>query len=123
MEKNPDVNVEKLAEGAKSSDDGEGYVVVARGDNFKIGLIARIEENSKMNFSMELLVQLLEDKRQVDPSRIKNVMDIVGILIDRGYYLTSEEGGWIFGEYSATYERIKDEMEFLISLIEENIPR
>ncbi len=123
MGKNPDINVEKLTEVARSSDDGEGYVVVARGDTFKIGLVARIEENSMIYFSMELLVRLLEGNRPVDPSRIKHVMDIAGILTDRGYYLTSEEGGWIFAECKVTSGKIKDELEFLISLMEENIPR
>jgi len=123
MERNPDIDVEKLADEARSSDDGEGYTVVARGDRFKIGLVARIEGSSKVSYSMELLVRLLEDNRQIDPSRIKKVLDITGILNERGYYLTSEEGGWIFAECNFASDRIKDESEFLISLMEENIPR
>ena len=123
MGKNPDINIEKLTEEARSSEDGEGYVMVARGDTYKIGLVARIEEHSKINFSMELLVRFFEENGQVDHTRIKHVMEISEILTERGYYLTSEEGGWIFAECSITSDRIMDESKFLISLIEENIGR
>ena len=123
MEKNPDFDFEKLVEEARSSDYGEGYVVVSRGNMFKIGLVARIEESGNTLYSLELLVRLMEENREVDPSRIKNILDITGILTERGYYMTSEEGGWIFAECNFTSDRIKDESEFLISLMEENIPR
>ena len=123
MEINQGIDIQKLTEEALLSDDGEGYFVVSRGDRFKIGLVARIEESSKVSYSFELLVRLMEENRQVDPSRIKKVLDISGILTERGYYLTSEEGGWIFAECNVTSGRIDDEMKILISLMEENIPR
>ena len=123
MEINQGIDIQKLTEEALSSDDGEGYIVVSRGDRFKIGLVARIEGSGKVSYSLELLVRLMEENRQVDPSRIKKVLDISGILTERGYSLTSEEGGWIFAECNVTSGRINDEMEFLISLMEDNIPR
>ena len=123
MERNPDIDLEKLAEEARSSDDREGYTVVARGDRFKIGLVARIEESDRINYSLELLVRMMEDNCEVDPSRIKHVMGIADRLTKRGYCLTSEEGGWIFAECSVTSVMIEDESEYLISLLEENIPR
>jgi len=123
MERNPDIDVEKFAEEARSSDDREGYIVVARGDRFKIGLVARIEESERITYSLELLVRLTDENCEVDPLRIKHLMGIADFLTERGYCLTSEEGGWIFAECNVTPGNIKDGSEFLISLMEENITR
>lgn len=113
-----DIDLERLYDMASSSDDGEGYIVVARSDWFKIGLVAMIDETRSVSYSMELLVRLLEEDREVNPSSIKHILTITEKLSQKGYRLTSEDGGWIYAERSITSNSFEDELGFLISLLD-----
>jgi hypothetical protein len=118
MDNDQKINTEQLDEIARGSDDGEGYFVIARGDGFKIGLVARIEQEHEISYSVEFLVRVLERNHTIDSPHIEKVMKITEELIERGYTLTSQDDGWIYAECNIIPDSIDNEKGFLLSLLD-----
>jgi hypothetical protein len=118
MDNDQKIIVEQLDVLVRGSDDDEGYQVMARGDGFKIGLVARIDQAHKISYSVEFMIRVLEHGHKIDPPHIEKILRITEELIERGYTLTSQDDGWIYAECNITLDNIDNEKVSLMALLD-----
>jgi hypothetical protein len=100
-----DLDVKQMEWIAKASSDGEGYIVIERGVDYRIGIAARdLPEGVK--YSLEFLVRVVyPDKRIADA------------LMERGYGLR-EEDGWLLAEKVVDPDLVSTEVRSLKECVE-----
>jgi hypothetical protein len=110
------IDIEGLDRIAIGSGDGEGYIVIDKGDGFRIGLVARAVQGG-IAYSMEFLVRMMDREHAIDPVRIEQALMVTRALIGRGYSLTNEDDGWIYAERAVGPSMVDDEGRFLKGLV------
>lgn len=112
------ISIDQLEKLARESDYREGYLVLVKGDGFRIGLIARIDQANDIYHSIEFLVRVLEQNHPINPHHIEKFKILTEELIDRGYILTSQDDGWIYAESIINVDSIDDEKGFVLALLD-----
>ncbi len=100
-----DLDVKQMEWIARASSDGEGYIVMERGVDYRIGIAAR-DLPEGVGFSLEFLV------RVVDPDK-----RIPKMLAEMGYGLR-EEDEWLLAEKAVDPNLVISELRSLKELIE-----
>ncbi len=110
------IGIEDLEGVALASSDGEGFMMVNKGDGFRIGIVARVVQGG-IAYSMEFLVRMMDREHNVDPARIEQALIVTRALIGRGYSLTNEDDGWIYAERAVDRSLVEDEVMFLKGIV------
>lgn len=116
---NEEMDIKGLEEIARASNDGEGYMIIAKGDGFRIGLVANSIDGNGTKFRFEFLVRFLDRCHPITAERMEQAARITRTLTDRGYDLNNEDDGWVYAEREVDNERIGEEIAFLEELIKD----
>jgi hypothetical protein len=96
----------------------ESYALVARGQNYRVGVVAERPLAGPPAHSMEFLLRLFETGQKLEPGEMEKAMAIVSELMDNGYSVCFQDDGWVCCEKPVDGERIRDEAGFLAGLVE-----
>ncbi|MBN1538695.1 MAG: hypothetical protein JW939_01015 [Candidatus Thermoplasmatota archaeon] len=112
------IDMERLDKNAKASQDGEGYMVLARGNGYRIGIVALVGRGSKISHTVEVLVRALDSDHEVDTTRMEQILKITRELTERDYSLSTENDGWIYAQRSIDPALVETELQFLMALVD-----
>ena len=87
----------------------ESYAQVARGQNYRIGLVAERPSAGPPVHSIEFLLRLFETWRKLEPGEMETAMAIARELIAHGYSVYFQDDGWVCCEKPIDGEDIRDE--------------
>jgi hypothetical protein len=113
-----DIDLRGLEMTARASIDGEGYLVISKGDGFRIGLVVRILEDGIIDHTLELLVRFLDRGHTVNTERMEQALRITRALTERSYELNNENDGWIYAERQIDPVHLGEEIGFLKEQVE-----
>ncbi len=118
------VDLESLALRAQSSIDHESYVAVAKARGYRIGAGARALPGDEPRFFVEVVLDPLPDRPEVDPARLVGQAALLQTLQRRGYALACDDAGVVtcdrtLGRAAASRE-IRELPELLLSVPRKN---
>jgi hypothetical protein len=103
-----DIDLKHMEWIARASSDGESYIVMERGVDYRIGIAARNLPEG-VGFALEFLVRVLDRRERISDA-----------LKGLGYSLRKDDEGWICSEKALDPDIVQDEMKALKDLMEMN---
>ena len=79
----------------KSGEDEEEFLLVSRGDWYRLGTILPSGARRGGPCSVELLVRVTAPCATAAPGLLRDVADVLEALIDRGYSTVCQDDGWV----------------------------
>jgi hypothetical protein len=111
------IDIRSLQKEAKKSEDNEAFTVLARMQNCRIGVGARLESSAEPTFFIEVLVSLCTCQDDVDLDLIEKKVSLLSRLKERGYLLSCEEDGCVSCELTVPSKNLITEYEVTSSMI------
>ena len=118
MKKVSKINIQSLQEEAKKSEVKEAFTVVAKMQNCRIGVGARLESPETSAFFVEVLVSLFTSHHPLNLDLVEKNLFLLRQLDERGYVLNCEEDGCISCELIVPSEKLITECEATTLIIE-----
>jgi hypothetical protein len=109
--------LDTLTSQARSAEDHEAYHLVAKQEDFRIGLVAIAAPNAPAALRVEVLLQVLAKNarpRIADLGRMKSILDI---LSKRGYSLEHHDSCWVLCERTVAADEVEEECEDVMAII------
>ncbi|MBN1389017.1 MAG: hypothetical protein JXA22_00060 [Candidatus Thermoplasmatota archaeon] len=116
------IDIERLNECTRTSERGEGYLMLSRGDGYRIGLVAQLDGDLKISYCMEVLVRVFDRDWEVNAACMEEALVITKLLTERGYILTTEDDGWIYAQRSVDTALVDSELKVLTALMDTRVP-
>lgn len=91
-----------LALHARTSEGGEAYLPIAKGPGYRLGIGARVGHGRPPNFFVEVVLDLVPHRPDVDPGRLAERAALLERFRDRGYSLSCDDAGVVTCEQAAT---------------------
>ena len=107
VQKNP-INADELFEIAKKSSDKESYRVMHKTQLYRIGVGARVT-SPEATFFIEVIVNLSDETKKVDLTKLENTTRLLRILQTRKYTLNYEDDNCIQCETTKTGQDLNEE--------------
>lgn len=95
MASSDSIDEERLAEEARASEHGEAYRAMAKSDEYRIGIGARV--NGGLVYFVEVVVPATAGP-QIELGEMERRLDVLKRLEEEGFTLTPQEDGSISGE-------------------------
>jgi len=113
------INIDSLLKKAKSKHN-EAFQVLARMQNCRVGVGARLESVEYPSFFIEVLASPCTNDRAVNLEFVETNLRLLKQLEKRGYVLNCEEDGSISCELTVSSKNLAAEYEAIINLVGEN---
>lgn len=117
MRKAKGINIHSLQEEAKKSEDNEAFTVLARMQNCRIGVGARLETPENTAFFVEVIVTLCASHHPVNLDLVEKNLLLLRRLEARGYVLNCEEDICISCELSVPSKNLIAENKATSSIV------
>ncbi len=114
MASSDSLDVERLAEEARASEHGEAYRAMAKSEDYRIGIGARV--NGGLVYFVEVVAPVTSGP-QVELGEMERSLDVLKRLEKEGFALTPQEDGSISGEFLASKARLEEAYERVLSII------
>ena len=114
MTSSDSIDVERLAEEARASEHGEAYKAIAKNEDYRIGIGARV--NGGLVYFIEVVVPVTSGP-QVELGEMERSLDVLKRLEKEGFTLTPQEDGSISGELLVHEDELERGYERTISLL------
>ncbi len=108
------IDVERLAEEARASEHGEAYRAMAKSEDYRIGIGARV--NGGLVYFIEVVAPVTSGP-QVELGEMERSLDVLKRLEEEGFTLTPQEDGSISGEFLVSKGGLEDAYERVLSII------
>ena len=102
------INVDELLEIAKKSSDKESYRVMNKTQLYRIGVGARVT-SPEATFFIEVIVNLSDETKKVDLTKLENTTRLLRILQTRKYALNYEDDNCIQCETTKSDQDLDEE--------------
>ncbi len=118
--KESDVKIDtpKLKRKVNSTELGEAYETVWRGEHYKIGAGARKEEPKEMMFFLEVVISLCQEDGDLKLEKLKTEVGLLEKLNSSGYALRCEKDNSIICEKEVSESEVEKEYEALEELFQ-----
>lgn len=87
------IRLDSLAEQARTSEDGEAYLAVAKEPGYRIGVGARASMERDPEFFVEVVLDPFPDRPEVNPGVLADRSALLERLRRRGYALSCDDAG------------------------------
>lgn len=118
MKKASRINIQSLQEEVKKSEVNEGFTIVTKMQNCRIGVGVRVESPETPAYFVEVLVSLCSSQHPVNLDIAEKSLFLLRQLDERGYMLNCEEDGCISCELIVPSEKLIVECEAATLIIE-----
>jgi hypothetical protein len=108
------IDVDLLAEEARASEHGEAYRAMAKNEEYRIGIGARV--NGGLVYFVEVVVPITSGP-QVELGEMERSLDVLKRLEKEGFTLTPQEDGSISGEFLISKARLEEAYERALSIL------
>jgi hypothetical protein len=98
--------------------EGESYRLLARGEDFRVGISKERPVEGPLVTSMEFLVRLFRTGKLLEPGDMERASELVNRLTGRGYSVYFQEDGWISCEKTVGNADVEGEACYLHGLLE-----
>ena len=119
MKETNGINIDSLLKEAKS-EHNEAFQVLARMQNCRVGVGARLESGEYPSFFIEVLVRLCTSDRSVNLELVETNLRLLKQLEKRGYVLNCEEDGSISCELPVSLKNLIAECEAILDVVRGN---
>ena len=114
MATSDNIDERRLAEEARASEHGEAYRAMAKSDEYRIGIGARV--NGGLVYFVEVVVPVTSGP-QVELGEMERSLDVLKRLEEAGFALTPQEDGSISGELLVQEDELEEAYERALSII------
>lgn len=111
------VNPKELLRQARSSEDHEAYVIVARGAAARVGVGARTEPHAATGLFVEIILDPFPERPVVATDRLVQQARLLDRLKARGYAAACEQDGTIACERRTPAARLPEELRAVRRLL------
>ena len=118
-QKNP-INTDKLGQLAKKSVDKEAYQAINKTQAYRIGVGARANPPDA-SFFIEVMVNLSDETKKVDLTKLENILRFLKILQTKNYSLTYEDDNCIQCETARASQDLNEEYLAIESLLKTHL--
>ena len=119
MKVNAQFDREELLNEAIASDHHEGYHILEKTVNFRIGVGARLDPSNQPHFFIEILLYMTPDDERVDVMHLKRIVSALKRLQARHSSMVFQDGNCISCERQVSPERLQKEYAIEIALMKE----
>ena len=120
MKKINRITINSLQKEAKTSEHNDAFQVLARMQNCRVGVGARLETAENPYFFVEVLVSLCTSDHTVNLDLVEKSLHLLKQLERWGYALNCEDDGSISCELTVSSKNLAAEYEAIINLVGEN---
>ena len=106
-------NLKNLLARARTSEDGEAFLAVAKGTGFRVGVGARKGPRRETLVFIEVVLNPFPDRPRVSPGQLRDDGERVAWLEARGYAVACDADGTITCERVLSPARAEREIEAL----------
>jgi hypothetical protein len=110
------INIERLQQNAKDSANSESYQPLDKTKDYRVGVGARAIPPSP-SFFVEIIVNLSDESKHVDLSRLQKALGFLAKLEARGYTLYYESDNCISCELKTDSTNLNQEYALIRTLI------
>jgi hypothetical protein len=118
------INTKTLLKTAESSEDNEAYQPIAKTEQCRVGIGARLPLPAQTpTFFVEIVVNMCPACTKADLNFLERALNVLKALEQKGYMLTCQDGNSILCEKTATEQNLQGELEEAKSIVEKGLEK